>query len=92
MMESPGWYFNWARLAQAHTLGGIHIRIEGEGIPPNDICEMTSKLPSWAIIQYNENKELCQIIPCAANTCYLGVSTTQEALEIVLDVCSLSGD
>lgn len=92
MMERPGWYFNWARLAQAHTLGGIHIRIEGKGIPPNDICEMTSKLPSWAIIQYNENKELCQIIPCAANTCYLGVSTTEEALEIVLDVCSLSGD
>ncbi len=92
MIENPGWYFNWARLAQAHTLGGIHIRIEGEGIPPNDICEMASKLPSWTVVQFAENTELCHIIPCVANTCYRGVSTTKEALEIVLDVCSLSGD
>lgn len=61
MNQSPGWYFNWSRLAQAQTLGGLHIifheapsQINGEW-SQFEILTMAKQLPSWTTFEFKSN-------------------------------------
>ena len=88
MIQSPGWYFNWSKLAQAITLGGCHIKIDG-GTKQN-LKAMYKYLPSWATLEYNEKNAELQIIVCCNNTCFPAVNDLEQALEIAMDCCALN--
>jgi uncharacterized protein len=88
MIQSPGWYFNWSRLAQSITLGGCHIKIDG-GHRQN-LKPLYQHLPSWTTLQYNENNAEMQIMVCCNNTCFPPVNNMAQALEIAIDCCALS--
>ncbi len=88
MIQSPGWYFNWSRLAQSITLGGCHIKIDG-GHRQN-LKPLYQYLPSWTTLEYNENNAEMQIMVCCNNTCFPPVNNMAQALEIAIDCCALS--
>ena len=88
MIQSPGWYFNWSRLAQSITLGGCHIKIDG-GHRQN-LKPLYQHLPSWTTLEYNENNAEMQIMVCCNNTCFPPVNNMAQALEIAIDCCALS--
>lgn len=88
MIQSPGWYFNWSRLAQSITLGGCHIKIDGGN--RQNLKPLYQHLPSWTTLEYNENNAEMQIMVCCNNTCFPPVNTMAQALEIAIDCCALS--
>ena len=88
MTQSPGWYFNWSKLAQAITLGGCHIKIDG-GTKQN-LKAMYKYLPSWTTFECNEKNAELQITVCCNNTCFPAVNNLEQALEIAMDCCALN--
>jgi uncharacterized protein len=88
MIQSPGWYFNWSRLAQSITLGGCHIKIDGGN--RQNLKPLYQHLPSWTTLEYNENNAEMQIMVCCNNTCFPPVNNMAQALEIAIDCCALS--
>ena len=95
MIQNPGWYFNWSKLAQAITLGGCHIKLESPANQPqeqwssSEILEIAKQLPSWTTIEFKSGTQKKQIEVCANQTCFAPVSEINQALEIALDNCSL---
>ena len=95
MIQNPGWYFNWSKLAQAITLGGCHIKLENNANNPKgewtsaETLEIAKHLPSWTTIEFKNGAQKKQIEVCANQTCFAPVEHIQQALEIALDNCSL---
>ena len=95
MIQNPGWYFNWSKLAQAITLGGCHIKLESTANQPQEqwtsaeTLEIAKHLPSWTTVEFKSGTRKKQIEVCANQTCFAPVSEISQALEIALDNCSL---
>jgi hypothetical protein len=95
MIQNPGWYFNWSKLAQAITLGGCQIKLENNANSPSgewtsaETLEIAKHLPSWTTIEFKNGAQKKQIEVCANQTCFTPVEQIHQALEIALDNCSL---
>lgn len=96
MIQNPGWYFNWSKLAQAITLGGCHIKFENNANNPQgewtlaETAEIAKHLPSWTAIEFKDGANKKQVEVCANQTCFAPVEHIHQALEIALDSCALN--
>lgn len=92
MIQSPGWYFHWCRLAQAQTLGGCHVTFyenEQGGWTSSEVLALMKHLPSWALVEYEKTSKPRHIVICSGQHCMPAVETIDQALEIALDSCRL---
>lgn len=84
---NPGWHFNWCRLDQAITMGGMHWHFEGteQAVDAYEKVGPAAKLPGWTTFQYTKNSTNNQITVCTNHTCFSPVSQVNQAFEIAID-------
>jgi uncharacterized protein YyaL (SSP411 family) len=100
MMEYPGWYSNWGRLALASSSGFIQVTCcgPGSGEAAQKLC---STLPAHAQISFAETQsELPQftgkkmdslhIYVCLGKTCLEPVHSAEQAIDMIQDLISLN--
>lgn len=92
LKQSPGWYFQWARLSQAQAMGGCHVTFYENGSDnwdSNSVYKLMKHLPSWALVEYSKTDQNKHIVICCQNSCMAPVETIEQAIEIALDSCRL---
>jgi uncharacterized protein YyaL (SSP411 family) len=93
MEEQAGWHFQWLRVAQNITWGGLVFKCTyNSNVTLANRLEIALKahqgMPSWSMIAWTPAKDPTTnntIEVCTANQCLPGVETMEMALEIARD-------
>jgi len=100
LMEFPGWYSNWGRLALASSGGFIQVSCTGPG-SQQAAQKMCSVLPAHAQISFAESAsdlpqftgkktDTLHIYVCLGETCLEPVHTAEQAIDMIQDLISLN--
>ncbi|NBP06271.1 MAG: hypothetical protein EBV15_08660 [Bacteroidetes bacterium] len=100
LVEYPGWYSNWGRLAMASSCGFMQITCTGPGAR-EAAQKLCFALPSHAQISFAETPsdlpqfsgkkmDALHMYVCLGETCLEPVHTAEQAIEMLQDLISLN--
>ena len=96
MQQQSGWHFQWLRVSQSMSWGGLVFKIHVEETPNTEsllkfALQSHRGFPSWSFVHwiYNSNCPPHTIQVCTSNQCLPNVETMEMATEIAKDYLNL---